>query len=125
MNITLQRAYDRPARTEGYRILVDRMWPRGVRRETLQVDDWLQDIAPSTALRKWFDHDPKKWGEFKRRYFCELDAQAKTVATLIERAREQELILVFSARNLQFNNASALREYLARRLEKNDAMSAS
>ncbi|MGH6915879.1 MAG: DUF488 domain-containing protein, partial [Geminicoccales bacterium] len=73
MSIELKRAYDPPARSDGYRVLVDRIWPRGVTKDELEVDAWLKDLAPSTGLRKWFGHDPKKWDEFKKRYARELE----------------------------------------------------
>ncbi len=115
MALQIKRAYDPPADRDGYRILVDRVWPRGVKKDALKLDDWRKDLAPSTALRKWFGHDPEKWTEFKTRYFRELDAQDEHVRFLKQRAAHGTVTLVFGARDTQHNNAVALREYLARR----------
>jgi len=115
MSLVVQRAYESPL-SNGYRVLVDRIWPRGVSRKTLRLDAWLKRLAPSSELRRWFAHDPAKWDEFKQRYFAELDKQPEAVARLIEKAGEGDLILIYSARETRYNNASALREYLDERL---------
>ena len=116
MPIGLKRAYDPPAASDGLRILVDRVWPRGMRRDALQVDAWLKDLAPSTKLRKWFAHDPKKWHEFKKRYARELEQRADAVKQLVARAKAGHVTLVFGAKDVEHNNAVALKEYLQRRL---------
>jgi uncharacterized protein YeaO (DUF488 family) len=82
MSIGLKRAYDAPATSDGWRVLVDRVWPRGITKDDLQVDAWLKDLAPSTDLRKWFGHDPKKWDEFKRRYSRELEQRSDALGQL-------------------------------------------
>ncbi len=110
--IRLKRVYDRPTRSDGFRVPVDRVWPRGVKKDELKVSQWLKSVAPSTKLRLWFGHDPPKWGEFKKRYFRELDSRADDVQLLRERMREGQLTLVFAARDQQFNNAAARKEYL-------------
>jgi len=115
MTIQLKRAYDPASESDGCRILVDRVWPRGIRKESAQIDLWLKEVAPSTALRKWFGHDPSKWEEFKERYFVELDEHTPVVEELIERAKDCHVTLVYSARDAEHNNAVALREYLRRR----------
>jgi uncharacterized protein YeaO (DUF488 family) len=115
--IKLKRAYDAPARSDGDRVLVDRVWPRGVSRDALDLDDWITDVAPSTALRKWFGHDPSKWDELRRRYFAELDTQPDAIAGLLAACREQTVTLVFGAKDLHHNNAVALKEYLEQRIE--------
>jgi uncharacterized protein YeaO (DUF488 family) len=115
MAINLKRAYDRPARSDGFRVLVDRVWPRGVSKEELKVDEWLKNVAPSTALRKWFRHDPEKWKEFRTRYFQELDSHADEVQLLCDKMRRGRLTLIFAARNEHFNNAVVLKEYLESR----------
>jgi uncharacterized protein YeaO (DUF488 family) len=112
MPIQLKRAYDKPARGDGFRVLVDRVWPRGVTKESLKLDSWLRHIAPSTELRKWFGHDPQKWDEFRKRYFKELDSHAEEVRLLREKKRSGELTLVFGAKEERFNNAEAIKEYL-------------
>jgi uncharacterized protein YeaO (DUF488 family) len=83
MSIFIKRAYEEASGNDGYRVLVDRVWPRGVTREALQLDAWLRDLAPSTALRKWFAHDPEKWKQFKQRYFRELDDHPEEVGRLL------------------------------------------
>ena len=113
--ISLKRAYDEPARTDGARVLVDRMWPRNVTKTDLKVEDWMRDLAPSAALRKWFGHDPERWDEFRRRYFAELDERPEAWRKLAEMARKEKVTLIYSARDEEHNNAVALREYLEAR----------
>jgi uncharacterized protein YeaO (DUF488 family) len=115
MPIDLKRAYDPPAKSDGRRILVDRVWPRGIAKHELQIDAWLRDLAPSTELRKWFGHDPTKWNEFKERYALELERRSEALDELVEEARAGHVTLVFSAKDTQHNNAVALRELLGRR----------
>lgn len=117
MAIDLKRAYDPPAKSDGRRILVDRVWPRGIARHDLQIDAWLKDLAPSTELRKWFGHDPTKWDEFKERYTLELEQRSEPLGELVEKARAGHVTLIFSAKDTQHNNAVALREHLERRLK--------
>ena len=113
MEIDLKRAYDLPADDDGCRVLVDRVWPRGVKKEELRLEEWMKEIAPSAALRKWFGHDPEKWPEFVERYFSELEEQhGSEVKRLKEIARKGRLTLVFGARDRERNNAVALRDYL-------------
>jgi len=112
MNITIKRAYDEPDARDGYRILVDRLWPRGVKKESLAVDEWDKNIAPSTDLRKWFSHDPTKFDEFRARYQAELD-QSNAPKRLLEKARGNgTLTLVYAAKDPQINHARVLQEYL-------------
>lgn len=113
--IAVKRAYLEALESDGLRILVDRLWPRGVSKEKLALHEWLRDIAPSAELRKWSGHDPAKWEEFRRRYFAELDQRGELVGALLEKARENKVTLVFSARDEARNNAIALRDYLERR----------
>ncbi|MBI5569600.1 MAG: DUF488 family protein [Desulfomonile tiedjei] len=112
MPIRLKRAYDAPEEADGYRVLVDRLWPRGVKKEEARIDIWLREMAPSSDLRRWFAHDAEKWDEFKRRYFSELDGHPEQVKQLIDRAEAGVVTLVFAAREERFNNAVALKEYL-------------
>lgn len=112
-SIKLKRAREAPARGDGKRILVDRLWPRGKSKEALKLDAWLRDIAPSTELRQWFGHDPHKWIEFRKRYFAELKSNP-AVATLRELAAQATVTLVFDAADTEHCNAVALREYLQR-----------
>lgn len=117
MDVRIRRAYDGPKRGDGFRVLVDRVWPRGVRRDDLELDAWWKELAPSTELRQWFGHDPERWEEFKKRYFAELDERDEGVAPLLDRVREGRVTLLFGARDEEHNQAVALREYLYRRLE--------
>jgi uncharacterized protein YeaO (DUF488 family) len=116
--VRLKRAYDSAAESDGRRVLVDRLWPRGISKDELQIDDWLKEVAPSTRLRKWFGHDPAKWGAFKDRYFRELDEQSEAVERLLARGREGTVTLVFGAKDVHHNDAVALKEYLERHAEK-------
>lgn len=116
MAINLKRAYEPAERGDGYRVLVDRVWPRGIAKEQLRVDAWLREVAPSTELRKWFGHDPDKWGEFKKRYLQELAAQPDAVEPLLAKAKAGPITLVFAARDAEHNNAVALKQYLEKRL---------
>lgn len=115
MQIRLKRAYEEPSNQDGCRVLVDRLWPRGVSKEGAKIDLWLKGIAPSDELRKWFGHDPSKWEEFKKRYFAELNERAESVEELREKAGNGRLTLVFGARDEVRNNAVALKEYLEKR----------
>ncbi len=115
MAIQLKRAYEKPAKSDGFRVLIDRLWPRGVRKEDLKLDLWLKDLGPSTALRKWFGHDPEKWEEFRKRYFRELDSHPEEIRQLRAKMRDGPLTLVFGSKEERFNDATALKEYLAKR----------
>jgi uncharacterized protein YeaO (DUF488 family) len=115
MSIDLKRVYDPPAGSDGHRILVDRIWPRGITKAELRIDAWLKDLAPSADLRKWFGHDPAKWDEFKQRYARELEQRPDPLDELVEKARTGHVTLVFGARDTEHNNAVALKEELERR----------
>ena len=115
-DIRLKRAYDAAGDADGYRILVDRIWPRGVSKEKLRLDDWPKELAPSTELRKWIHHDPKKWEEFKKRYFEELEDQKEALEALEKTCREKTLTLVFAAKDTERNNAAALKDFLEARM---------
>lgn len=108
----LKRIYERPAREDGYRILVDRLWPRGISMANADVDLWLKDISPSDALRRWFSHDPRKWPEFKKRYHRELEAKRDLVALVEDRIREGDVTFLYGSADEIHNNATALRAYL-------------
>jgi uncharacterized protein YeaO (DUF488 family) len=110
--IRLKRAYEEPADEDGARYLVDRLWPRGVTKAALKLDGWLKDVAPSQALRRWFNHDPEKWDEFRRRYFKELDGKPELLLPLLDAAHQGTLTLLYSAQDTEHNNAVALAEYL-------------
>lgn len=114
-NIRVRRAYEAASPDDGQRVLVDRIWPRGVSKDALAIDAWLKDAAPSSALRKWFGHDPAKWDGFKERYFRELDDRPEVVGDLRSRCAGGPLTLVYSARDTRHNNAVALKAYLESR----------
>lgn len=115
-DIRLRRAYDAPDPSDGRRILIDRIWPRGVSKHQLALDAWMKDLAPTSALRTWFGHAPSRWQAFKDRYARELDGRADAVEQLLALCRRGTITLVFAARDTQHSNALALREYLLRRL---------
>ena len=112
MAVRVKRVYEPPSRADGTRILVDRLWPRGVTKEQARVDLWLKEIAPSAELRTWFNHEPEKWNEFKRRYFEELRRRPEAVAGLVETVRRGPVTLVYGSKEERFNNAVALEEFL-------------
>lgn len=112
ISLQLKRIYDEPAPTDGFRVLVDRLWPRGVSKEDAHIDLWLGDIAPSPALRKWFNHDPARWDEFIDRYFAELDENPQAVTELFQKATNGKITLLFAAKDVQHNHAVALKMYL-------------
>jgi uncharacterized protein YeaO (DUF488 family) len=114
VSIRLKRVYEKPARADGRRILVDRIWPRGLTKREARVDEWLKEIAPSTGLRKWFAHDPARWKEFKKRYAEELDDQRDQVEYLARAAKQHTVTLLFGAKDTEHNNAVALKEYIER-----------
>ena len=112
MKFEIKRVYQEPARADGTRILVDRLWPRGLSKEKAQVDLWLKDIAPSTDLRKWFSHDPSKWTEFQARYRRELKSKADLVALLKEKAAKGPITLLYGAKDEVHNEAVVLQSLL-------------
>ena len=118
MPIRVKRIYEPPDPVDGYRILVDRVWPRGVAKADASVDAWMREIAPSTELRRWFGHDASRWQEFKRQYAVELDARRDLAAKILSHARKGPVTLIFSARDPDHNQAVALAEYLADQAEQ-------
>ena len=112
--IRLKRIYDPPQPDDGARFLVDRLWPRGIRKEALYIDGWLKDVAPSADLRRWFGHDPQKWEEFQRRYFAELDGKPQALQAIREAVPRGNVTLLYSAHDTEHNNAVALQAYLER-----------
>ena len=112
----LKRAYDPAARGDGYRVLVERLWPRGIRKQDLALDEWMKVVAPSTTLRKWFGHDPKRWTEFRQRYLKELKTSpaSEGLHALAERASKGTVTLIFSSRDAEHNNAVVLKHEIER-----------
>jgi uncharacterized protein YeaO (DUF488 family) len=112
--IRLKRAYEEPSEDGGTRILVERLWPRGVSKEAAAIDSWLKEVAPSTELRKWFGHDPDRWEEFRKRYWAELGDKDELLGDLRRRLKEGLVTFVFAAKDEEHNSAVALKEYLER-----------
>jgi len=110
--VRLKRAYEAPASVDGTRVLVDRLWPRGVKKENAGIDEWMKEIAPSTELRKWFAHDPERWPEFRRRYRTEIRTHSGELRHLRELARKGNLTLIYAARDEAHNDAVVLRDLL-------------
>ncbi|HLK47694.1 MAG TPA: DUF488 domain-containing protein [Bryobacteraceae bacterium] len=108
----LKRVYEKAAPEDGVRFLVEKLWPRGIKKTDLRLDGWLKDVAPSDALRRWFAHDAKKWAEFRRRYFAELEKHPEAWGPLRSAAQRGRVTLVYSSHDAEHNNAVALREYL-------------
>jgi uncharacterized protein YeaO (DUF488 family) len=116
--VALKRVYDKAAPEDGVRFLVERLWPRGIKKTDLRLDAWLKDVAPSAALRRRFSHDPKKWTEFQKRYFAELDSHPEACGPIRSAARHGSVTLVYSSHDTEHNNAVALKEYLSARTGK-------
>ncbi|MEJ2635154.1 MAG: DUF488 domain-containing protein [Calditrichia bacterium] len=114
--IKIKRAYEAAEKSDGMRFLVDRLWPRGIKKEDLKVEEWDKEVAPSNDLRKRFHHDPEKWDEFCRHYFEELDKKPESWQGILEAAKEGTVTLIYGAKDLEHNNARALKEYLEKKL---------
>jgi uncharacterized protein YeaO (DUF488 family) len=115
--VSLQRVYEHH-KTNGTRFLVERLWPRGIRKESLHFSEWLQDVAPSDALRRWFQHDVSKWAEFQRRYRAELDGRPQSWAPIVAAARAGDVVLLYSSHDTEHNNAVVLRAYVNEKLDR-------
>ena len=111
-SIRIKRVYEDHEKIDGRRILVDRLWARGLSKEKAKVDVWIKEIAPSTELRRWYGHDPHKWAEFKKRYFAELEASPENVETILEEVQAGIVTFLYSSKEEQLNNAVALKEYI-------------
>mgnify|MGYP003455889611 FL=1 len=116
--IQVKRTYDPPARGDARRILVERLWPRGIKNEALAADAWVKEVAPSTELRKWFDHRVERWEEFRRRYRKELDANPEAWGPILEASQRRRVTLLYSAHDTAHNGALVLRDYLAEQATK-------
>ena len=117
--ISIERIYN-PVKGDGLRILVDRLWPRGLTKDEAKIDLWLKEIGPSNELRKWYGHDPARWVEFKKKFFQELDQKKELVEQILIRAKEEDLILLYGAKDEEHNNAVALKEYIETILRSQD-----
>lgn len=122
MSIAIKRIYEPAAAQDGYRVLVDRLWPRGISKAKARIDLWLREIAPSTELRKWFDHDPVKWQTFCTRYRSELHEKPELLESLRQQVEKGQVTLLYSAHDEKFNQAVALREFLAKDAKKKSAV---
>lgn len=111
-SITIKRVYDDKSEDDGYRVFIDRLWPRGVSKEDAHFDEWLKELAPTTELRKWFNHNPDKFDEFKKRYKKELEDYKEELDKLRKRAKSEKITLLFAAKNEEMNNAVVLKEVL-------------
>lgn len=107
-DVQIKRVYEAPDKNDGIRVLIDRLWPRGLKREDAALDAWMKDAAPTNELRKWFNHDPEKWAEFQRRYEAELRANEEAVRAISEKAGKSRLTLLYSAHDEKHNNAVVL-----------------
>ncbi len=116
--IKLKRVYEPESREDGTRFLVERLWPRGIKKTSLHLDNWLKEVGPSTPLRQWFAHDPGKWNEFRRKYFAELDSNPGVWEPIVEATRQGTVTLLYSSHDTEHNNAVALKEYLEKRRGK-------
>ncbi|KAA3648026.1 MAG: DUF488 domain-containing protein [Chloroflexi bacterium] len=112
MPVKIKRVYEKASPGDGYRVLIDRLWPRGVKKEEANIDVWQKELAPSHELRKWFQHDPVKWEEFKERYYVELEMQTQLVEELRSQAETETVTIVYAAKDEEHSNAQALKELL-------------
>ncbi len=118
MPILLKRAYEKPLPEDGKRILVERLWPRGLKKENAKIDEWLKELAPSTELRKWYSHDPAKWVQFKEKYCNELKDKKNDLSKLAKESTKNTITFVFGSKEEKLNNAAALKEFIETRLKR-------
>lgn len=115
--IKTKRVYEKTAKSDGTRFLVERLWPRGIKKENLKMKTWLKDVSPSPELRKWFSHDPEKWTEFKKRYRAELKSNPEAWKPILEAAKDGDVTLLYSASDTEHNSALLLKEFLEKKLK--------
>jgi len=113
MKIKIKRVYEPPEKTDGFRVLVDRLWPRGFTKEKLAADLWLKEIAPETELRKWFNHDPEKWSEFRKKYISALKKNKESLRLLKDRLQKENVTLLYAAKDSEHNEAAVISELLS------------
>ena len=118
MSVDIKRAYDRPDKDDGYRVLVDRLWPRGLTKEKAQINEWAKDIAPTNELRKWFHQNETQWDEFRKRYVAYLRENKEKAEPLVARARKEKVTLLYASKRQQLNNASVLKEYIENQMKR-------
>ncbi len=119
--IQLKRVYDAPSSADGTRFLIERLWPRGIKKASLRLDAWVKEAGPSHELRQWFSHDPTRWKEFRRRYYSELDRNLDAWTPILKAARQGRVTLLFSSHDTEYNNAVALKDYLEIKLRSKRA----
>lgn len=117
MPILLKRVYEKPSPEDGNRVLVERLWPRGLKKEDSKIDKWYKDLAPSTELRKWYAHDPSKWTRFKEKYWKELEQKEDQLSKLSKESMQHTITFVFASKEKKLNNATALKEYIETKLK--------
>lgn len=110
--LRIKRIYDAPASSDGFRLLVDRLWPRGISKERAKLDDWMPELAPSARLRKWFGHDPERWSEFQRRYRAELARNQSLIGSVRDRLQDERVTLLYAARDPEHNQAHVLKQFI-------------
>ena len=117
MSVNLKRVYDEPKKDDGYRVLVDRLWPRGITKQKARIDEWVRDIAPTNELRKWFHQHDYEWQEFQRRYKAYLRANKDRIEPLVTRAKTEKVTLVYASKRTELNNATVLKDYIEQHLK--------
>ncbi len=118
--IKIKRVYEKPSKDDGKRILVDRLWPRGLKKEDAKIDEWIKEIAPSNELRKWFNHEPNRWGEFQARFFAELHGKRELLEGITSAARKGTVTLLFGSKEERFNNAVALKKFIETKMDASE-----
>lgn len=118
MSVNIKRVYDEPKKDDGYRVLVDRLWPRGLTKQKAKIDEWAKDIAPTDELRKWFHQNDSKWEEFEKRYKDYLQENQDRIEAIIARARKEQVTLVYASKRSKLNNATVLKDYIEKRIKK-------
>lgn len=119
--INVKRVYDKAEKSDGTRFLIERLWPRGVRKDSISIEAWIKEAGPSTELRKWFSHDPAKWEEFQRRYTAELKSRSDVWEPILDAARQGTVTLIYSSHDTEHNNAVALQKFLQHHLSSKKA----
>ena len=112
LDLRIKRIYDAPARSDGFRLLVDRLWPRGISKKRAKLDDWMPELAPSAELRKWFGHDPKRWKDFRQRYWAELAGKPSLISSVRDRLCDGPVTLLYGARDVTHNQAYVIKQFI-------------
>jgi uncharacterized protein YeaO (DUF488 family) len=118
MTVRVKRIYEEAEKSDGFRILVDRLWPRGIKKDDMHIDLWLKEIAPSNSLRKWFNHDPEKWPEFQKRYAKELESKEEMIDIIRDETKRRNVTLLYGTKEIEHNNAIALKNFLEKKIKE-------